>query len=603
MLDLLIHTTDTTYLNRDLKRFDDKYDRESCMKQGYLQRVMPTGHKWGKLELDRKRFIIVQIEDRAFRKEWLEQEYDLAGNEVCNRKYRFPLAKILSLGELESLKNITYNSKEKLSPIIKTADLATIVEINNWDKQPTTIKLHGSAGDFEIIQNGAGDYTSLKTAVESEAADISGGAVDANFYISGAWTASNTGNFDIDGWTMGSNKMLIQTQGDARSSDGTYDTTAYRIVDHTQGFDIECANVTIDGVQVNSGIVGIEHSAGSDTSAIKNCIITGTLTNYGIVYIAAIRSTSTNLIENCVIYKTKISETSSEGILNSDQNTTVNVINSIVSGFDDGIELDYGTMTVKNCAVFNNNHDFDGAMLITYTASDDNPAGTGNVDISPGSTESTEWAKAFTDYANGDFSIKGVDSVLYDSGDGNTGTDITGYTWTTDDIGALAWQVSATPTAALTGTASDGATEAEIKAGGQTIVITLTDDTWVATVGADNAITTALIAGIDSGQAEAAGWDAVVKANMVFGDVARTSPTVVTITLAEESTYAITANETITVTIPVSALTAATEVVATPTFVITATASPIKSINGVLRANIASVNGVALSNINKINGV
>jgi len=123
-----------------------------------------------------------------------------------------------------------------------------------------------------------------------------------------------------------------------------------------------------------------------------------------------------------------------------------------------------------------------------------------------------------------------------------------------------------TPSAALTGTAF---TEAEIVAGSEEIVITLTDDTWVATVGADNAITTALIAGIDSAQSEAAGWDAVVKANMVHGDVARTSDTVVTITLAEESTYAISANETITVTIPATALTAAGEVIATPTITIT----------------------------------
>ena len=129
---------------------------------------------------------------------------------------------------------------------------------------------------------------------------------------------------------------------------------------------------------------------------------------------------------------------------------------------------------------------------------------------------------------------------------------------------------AASISAALTGTAADGATEAQIVSGGETIIITLTGDTWVATVGADNAITDALIAGIDSGSAEAAGWDAVVKANMVFGDITRDSTTQVTVLLAAESTYSITANETITVTIPASALTAATEITATPTFVITA---------------------------------
>ena len=126
------------------------------------------------------------------------------------------------------------------------------------------------------------------------------------------------------------------------------------------------------------------------------------------------------------------------------------------------------------------------------------------------------------------------------------------------------------PTAALTGTAVDGVTEPEIVVGSETLIITLTDDTWVATVGADNAVTTALIAGIDSGGAEAAGWDAEVKANMVFGDVTRTSGTVVTIILAAESAYLIDADETITITIPATALTAGGEIVATPTFDVTA---------------------------------
>jgi hypothetical protein len=121
-------------------------------------------------------------------------------------------------------------------------------------------------------------------------------------------------------------------------------------------------------------------------------------------------------------------------------------------------------------------------------------------------------------------------------------------------------------TVAVTGTATKlgGLTEAEVVAGGQTIILTVTDDTWVATVGADNAITDALIAGIDSDKAEAAGWDAVVKANMVFGDVNRDSDTVVTITLGAEASFVITADELITITVPGTALTGAAPVVATP---------------------------------------
>ena len=132
-------------------------------------------------------------------------------------------------------------------------------------------------------------------------------------------------------------------------------------------------------------------------------------------------------------------------------------------------------------------------------------------------------------------------------------------------------------TAAITGTAGDGITESEIVAGSETIIITLTGDTWVASVGADNAITTALIAGIDSDGSETAGWDAEVKGNMVFGDVTRTSSTVVTIILAAESAFDITLPETVTVTIPTTALTAAVEITASPTILVSKSASPTHS--------------------------
>jgi len=126
--------------------------------------------------------------------------------------------------------------------------------------------------------------------------------------------------------------------------------------------------------------------------------------------------------------------------------------------------------------------------------------------------------------------------------------------------------------AAANATVTVGAlTEADIVAGGQTIVITLTNDTWTAAVGNNNATTDAIIAGLDSDGADATGWDAVVKAGLTFNDVARTSATVVTITLPAFATYDITALETITVTVPHQALqtTSGTDVTATPTFDVT----------------------------------
>jgi len=78
----------------------------------------------------------------------------------------------------------------------------------------------------------------------------------------------------------------------------------------------------------------------------------------------------------------------------------------------------------------------------------------------------------------------------------------------------------------------------------------------------------AFIDGMDSAQSEGTGWDAEVKANLAVTTVVRTSDTVVTVTLSAQAGYDITAQETITVTVPASILTGASPIVATPTFTI-----------------------------------
>lgn len=124
-------------------------------------------------------------------------------------------------------------------------------------------------------------------------------------------------------------------------------------------------------------------------------------------------------------------------------------------------------------------------------------------------------------------------------------------------------------TIALTGTII-GATEADIVAGGKTIILTLTGDNWVAAGATFDAQRQNIINGLDSAQAEAAGWDAVVKATAAVTDVVRTSATVVTITLEAFATYNITVQEVITATIPGTALLLGGAIVAAPTFTITA---------------------------------
>lgn len=152
--------------------------------------------------------------------------------------------------------------------------------------------------------------------------------------------------------------------------------------------------------------------------------------------------------------------------------------------------------------------------------------------------------------------------------------------WTMDNPAASqeqhVWLVtfkaaSGAGTVALTGTAGDGCAEADIIAGGQTLIATLTGDTWVAAGAAFEAQRQNLIDGLVSAQGEAAGFNAEVVPNIDVTDVVRTSDTVVTITLPAIPGYEITATETITWTIPSSAtLLNAGAIVASPTFVVSA---------------------------------
>jgi hypothetical protein len=128
-----------------------------------------------------------------------------------------------------------------------------------------------------------------------------------------------------------------------------------------------------------------------------------------------------------------------------------------------------------------------------------------------------------------------------------------------------------TPTAAITGTATASISETDIVAGGKTVIITLTSDTWVASGATFDAQRQNIINGMDSAQSELLGWDNVVKGLQGVAGVVRTSNTVVTITLDAQITYNITAQETITVTVPSTALNYAVTVVAAPTFTVATT--------------------------------
>jgi hypothetical protein len=131
---------------------------------------------------------------------------------------------------------------------------------------------------------------------------------------------------------------------------------------------------------------------------------------------------------------------------------------------------------------------------------------------------------------------------------------------------AYAGFVAASGTAAVSGTATASITEADIVAGGKTIVITLTNDTWVTSGATFNAIRQDIIDGLDSAQSELLGWNNEVRDKEIVGAVVRTSDTVVTITLTASPLYDITANETITITVPATAVSSGAPITAAQSF-------------------------------------
>jgi hypothetical protein len=127
------------------------------------------------------------------------------------------------------------------------------------------------------------------------------------------------------------------------------------------------------------------------------------------------------------------------------------------------------------------------------------------------------------------------------------------------------------PAAAITGTIGDGGTEQEVRDGG-TILVTLTDDTWVADGATFDAQRQNIIDGLDAASSPATGWNNEVRDEIGVASVVRTSATLATITLtaSEVAGYAITSTETITVTVPATAVTGGGAITATPTIAITA---------------------------------
>ncbi len=128
--------------------------------------------------------------------------------------------------------------------------------------------------------------------------------------------------------------------------------------------------------------------------------------------------------------------------------------------------------------------------------------------------------------------------------------------------------------ATVTGTALANIDEADVVAGGKTIIITLVGvETWkaagTAPVG-DEVDSQAIIDGLDSNKGDTFGWNNEVRDKEVTSAITRDSATQITILLTAQAAYDLTSgpDETITVTVPAAAVNGSAAITATPTFTV-----------------------------------
>lgn len=124
------------------------------------------------------------------------------------------------------------------------------------------------------------------------------------------------------------------------------------------------------------------------------------------------------------------------------------------------------------------------------------------------------------------------------------------------------------PAATVSGTVTGMWYESHVVSGVDTLIITLANDTWVAAGATFNAQRAAIRDGVVAATSPANGWNAL-RSTIPVTAVVRTSDTVVTITLPALATYSVAANETLTVTIPGTAVSGGNAIGALPTLTIT----------------------------------
>lgn len=280
---------------------------------------------------------------------------------------------------------------------------------------------------------GAGDGTSWTDAYTSlsawEAAEQTDLVTDGDWhhvYVRSSGGTADTTATRIVSWTTGpANYIVIEAvEGDEALKTG-WSSSRYRLVAQADGVTGALLSIEQDYTQV----IGLQfeldaNNSGSTVYGITNASTVGGLyrgvrvnvINDGNAQARAMRvggtaAGATGKAENCIV-----TNAGGMGIYGSGDNGGVLIYNCVVYGCGIGISTAYLDTIAKNCASFNNTNDFDGTFdTIDYCASDD---GDGTNNVSP---SGADWTNEFSAPASGNFTLLNTGN-LYDAGVG-PGTD------------------------------------------------------------------------------------------------------------------------------------------------------------------------------------
>ncbi len=300
---------------------------------------------------------------------------------------------------------------------------------------------------------GAGyDYTSLAAAIAGEARNLV--TADEQLTIKCRCTGGTAdGAVTINGFTTDSTRFIkIWTDpSENYRHSGTYPSGNKYSIEAANGIAIKVSDeyVRLIGIAISvssstTNCIGIrvsDYTVGTGTLTIDKCVIrcSSCMAESSSMGIYLADSSQPATITNTIIYGFYKSSVNNTAIYGYGPN--INIYNCTAFNNNYGVRRTLGTLVATNCIVFGNVDDFYGTITIDHCASDDGD-GTNAVDISPGATEADDWAACFTDYANGDFSLKSdsvcVGAGVDDPGSGLYSDDILGNTRTsTWDIGAF----------------------------------------------------------------------------------------------------------------------------------------------------------------------